>query len=162
MVDPTGEFGVPEAIYGAIVGATGGFVASGGSFREKLVGVAAGALAGGAVGFIAPQSAGFVGMAAAGALASAGGQAAGSVTNAAIDKGISNVTPSDVKVDAVTTAAGALGAGVGGLVGKSVVNHITIQERTQLYEKIQDIMRITLLCSIWLRLGGSVLKIEKL
>ncbi len=51
----------------AIAGATGGFVASGGSLREKLVGLAAGGLAGGAVGFYAPHQSHFVGMAAAGA-----------------------------------------------------------------------------------------------
>lgn len=127
MVDPTGKFGLAGTIYGALAGATGGFVASGSSPREKAVGFVAGGLAGAAVGFWAPQSAGFVGMTAAGAVASTGGQIVGSVSNAAIDKGISNVSSSDVNVDATTTAAGALGAGLGGLAGKGV-STVTMQK----------------------------------
>jgi len=120
--DPTGEFAVPGMIYGAIAGATGGYIASGDTFREKAVGVLTGGIAGGAVGFVAPHTSGFVGMAAAGAVASATGQALGSVTNAAIDKGVTNVQASDVKVSATVTAAGAVGSGVGAAVGKGVAS----------------------------------------
>jgi RHS repeat-associated protein len=119
-VDPDGRWGVAGAIYGAIAGGTGGFVSSGSSFREKAVGVVTGALAGGAVGFVAPQTSHFVGLATASAVASAAGQASGSASNAAIDKGVGNVSMSDVKVDATTTALGALGGGVGGQVGKGI------------------------------------------
>ncbi len=122
MADPTGEFGVPGLIYGAIAGATGGYLASGDSFREKAVGVLTGGLAGGAVGFVAPHTAGFVGMSVAGAVASATGQALGSTANAAIDKGVANVKLSDVKVSGVVTAAGALGAGVGSAAGKGIAS----------------------------------------
>ena len=39
-----------------------------------------------------------------------------------MEKGIENVSLSDVKVDATTTVAGGLGAGAGGLVAKGVAN----------------------------------------
>ncbi|GFE89473.1 RHS repeat domain-containing protein [Steroidobacter agaridevorans] len=123
--DPSGEFGVVGAAYGALAGAMGGFVAAGGGFKEKLVGTLAGAAAGGLVGLVAPHTAHFVGMAAAGAVASAAGQALGSTTTAAMEKGLENVELSDVKVSATTTAAGALGAGVGGVVGKGIASMTT-------------------------------------
>jgi len=119
-VDPDGRWGVVGAVYGAIAGGTGGFVSSGGSFREKVVGTVTGALAGGAVGLVAPQTSHFVGLAAAGAVASLAGQASGSASNAAIDKGPANVSMSDVKVDTTTTVLGGIGAGVGGQVGKGI------------------------------------------
>lgn len=118
FVDPDGRW--VQAVYGAIAGGTGGYVSSGNSFREKAVGMVTGALAGAAVGFVAPQTSHLAGMAAAGAVASMAGQASGSVSNAALDKGVANVSISDVKVDATTTALGALGAGVGGQVGRGV------------------------------------------
>jgi len=120
--DPTGEFAVPGMIYGAVAGGVGGYIASGDTFREKVVGGLTGGIAGGAVGFVAPHTSGFVGMAAAGAVASATGQALGSVTNAAIDKGVANVQLSDVKVSATVTVAGAVGSGVGAAVGKGVAS----------------------------------------
>ena len=54
--------------------------------------------------------------------ASATGQAVGSAATAAMDKGIENVSLSDVKVDATTTVAGGLGAGGGSVVAKGVAN----------------------------------------
>ena len=121
-VDPDGEFGVIGAVYGAISGGVGGFVASGDGVKNKLVGTFSGAVAGGAVGFVAPQTAHVAGMAIAGAAASAAGQVIGSATSAAIDKGAENVSLGDVKVDAATTAAGGLGAGAGGVVAKGVAS----------------------------------------
>jgi len=121
-VDPDGKYGIPGAIYGTIAGGTGGYIASGGTLREKIIGSLSGAIAGGVVGFAAPQTSHLVGLAAAGAIASATGQAIGSTANAAIDKGVENVTFSDVKVDAVSTAAGGLGAGAGGMIGKGVAS----------------------------------------
>ena len=122
MVDPTGKWGVLGAVYGAISGAVGGFVSSGDGFKNTVVGTLSGAVAGGAVGFVAPQTSHVVGMAVAGMTASAAGQAIGSTTTAAMEKGIENVSLSDVKVDATTTVAGGLGAGAGGLVAKGVAN----------------------------------------
>lgn len=119
-VDPDGRWGLPGAIYGAIAGATGGFVASGSGFKSTVIGTLAGAAAGAAVGAVAPQTSHVVGLAAAGAVASAGGQAVGSVASAAVEKGVTNVTTADVKVDPVTTVLGGVGAGVGGVVGKGV------------------------------------------
>ncbi|NMR28059.1 RHS repeat-associated core domain-containing protein [Pseudoalteromonas sp. NEC-BIFX-2020_015] len=90
--DPDGEWGVLGAAYGAISGAVGGFVASGGGFKNKLVGTLSGAAAGAAVGFVAPQTSHVAGMAVAGMAASATGQAIGSTATAAMEKGIENVT----------------------------------------------------------------------
>lgn len=120
--DPDGEWGVLGAAYGAISGAVGGFVASGGGFKNKLIGTLSGAAAGAAVGFVAPQTSHVAGMAIAGMAASATGQAIGSTATAAMEKGIENVTLDDVNVDATTTVAGGLGAGGGGLVAKGVAN----------------------------------------
>ena len=66
--DPTGQWGLAGALFGAIAGGTGGFVASGNSLREKIVGTISGAVAGGTVGLLAPQTSNFVGMAVAGAV----------------------------------------------------------------------------------------------
>jgi RHS repeat-associated protein len=126
--DPTGEWGVAGAVYGAIAGAVGGYVASGKGFKNTIVGVVSGGLAGAAVGAIAPQTSHLAGgaagavMAGAGAVASGLGQATGSLSTAAMDKGLAGVTLGDVKIDPVTTAAGGLGAGVGGLVGRGVAS----------------------------------------
>lgn len=117
-VDPDGEFGIAGAIYGAIAGGVGGYIASGGDLTSTL----AGAAAGGAVGAVNPFASSAVGMAAGGSVASVSGQAIGSVTNAAMDKGILNVSVSDIEVDPITTVAGAVGAGVGGVVGKGVAS----------------------------------------
>jgi hypothetical protein len=114
--NPDGEW--LQAVYGAIAGAVGGYVASGEGFTNTVVGVVSGA-----VGFVAPQTSHAAGMAAAGMVASAAGQALGSTTTAAIEKGVENVSLSDVKVDAVTTVAGGLGTGVGGAVAKGVENY---------------------------------------
>ncbi|MDB9999123.1 hypothetical protein OAE16_01630 [Porticoccaceae bacterium] len=122
VTDPTGAYGIPGAIYGAIAGATGGYIASGGSAKEKIIGTVSGAVAGGAVGFVAPQTSHVAGLAAAGAVASATGQAIGSTTNAAIEKGVANVELSDVNVDIGTTIAGGIGAGAGGVVAKGVAS----------------------------------------
>jgi len=81
-----------------------------------------GGLAGAAVGFVAPQTSHLAGMAAAGMVASAAGQVTGSAMSAANEKGIGNVTLSDIKVDAVTTIAGGLGAGGGGMVAKGIAS----------------------------------------
>lgn len=123
QTDPTGMCPMcVGAVYGAISGAVGGIVSSGDGFKNKLVGTLSGAVAGGAVGFVAPQTSHVAGMAVAGMTASAAGQAIGSTTTVAMEKGVENVSLSDVKVDAFTTVSGGVGAGVGGLVAKGVAN----------------------------------------
>jgi RHS repeat-associated protein len=118
--DPDGEF--LQAIYGVIAGAVGGYVASGEGFTNTAVGMVSGAIAGGAVGFVAPQTSHIAGMAAAGMVASVAGQAIGSTTTAAIEKGVENISMSDVKVDLATTVAAGLGAGAGSAVAKGVAS----------------------------------------
>ncbi|WP_301836092.1 RHS repeat-associated core domain-containing protein [Pseudidiomarina terrestris] len=122
--DPNGEW--LQAIYGAIAGAAGGYVSSGEGFVNTAVGMVSGALAGGAVGLANPFASHTAGIIAGGMVASASGQVTASVTTTVLDKGISNVTASDIKegikVDAVTTVAGGLGAGGGGLVAKGIAN----------------------------------------
>jgi len=111
-VDPDGEYA--QIIYGAIAGAVGGYVASGEGFVNAAIGMISGAVAGAAVGVALPQASHAAGMAAAGMVASAAGQAISSTISAVADKGIENLSPSDVKVDPLTTVAGGLSAGVGG------------------------------------------------
>jgi RHS repeat-associated protein len=118
--DPNGEFA--QVIFGAIAGAVGGYVASGEGFANTAIGIVSGALAGAAVGVALPQASHAAGMAAAGMISSVAGQVIGSTVSAVADKGIENISLSDVKVDAVTTVAGGLGAGLGGIVAKGVAN----------------------------------------
>lgn len=117
--DPDGEF--LQSIYGAIAGAVGGYVSSGEGFVNTAVGIVSGAIAGAVTGAVLPQASHAAGMAAAGVVASASGQALGSATTAAIETG-EMPSLSDVKIDPVTTVAGGLGAGGGGLVAKGIAN----------------------------------------
>jgi hypothetical protein len=87
--DPDGEW--LQAVYGAIAGAVGGYVASGEGFTNTVVGMAAGAA----------------------------GQALGSTATVALETG-ELPSLSDVKIDAVTTIAGGLGAAGGGFVAKGI------------------------------------------
>lgn len=117
--DPNGEF--LQVVYGAIAGAVGGYVSSGEGFINTAVGVVSGAVAGAVTGAVLPQASHAAGMAAAGMVASAAGQALGSTTTVALETG-KLPSLSDVKIDSVTTVAGGLGAGGGGLVAKGIAN----------------------------------------
>lgn len=123
LTDPTGE--CPwclGALYGAIAGGVGAYIASDGDFRS----VAYGALAGGAIGAINPLAAQAVGSAigasatstavvattgaALGAVASATGQVAGGVTQGqSVGEAISNIDPGAV-----------IGAAIGGGIAPSL------------------------------------------
>jgi RHS repeat-associated protein len=118
--DPNGEFA--QVIYGAIAGAVGGYVSSGGSFSQKALGVVVGGLAGAIVGSVLPQASSFAGAAAAGAISSALGQVLGSASTAIATKGLDGANLSDIKVSPITTAAAALGAGVGSAVSAGIAN----------------------------------------
>jgi hypothetical protein len=115
--DPDGEW--LQAVYGAIAGAVGGYVASGEGFTNTVVGMAAGAVAGGVIGLANPLASHAAGAAAGGMLASAAGQALGSTATVALETG-ELPSLSDVKIDAVTTIAGGLGAAGGGFVAKGI------------------------------------------
>ncbi|TSJ83902.1 RHS repeat-associated core domain-containing protein, partial [Chitinimonas sp. BJB300] len=105
-IDPTGEVGLPGAIYGGIAGGIGGYISGG--WKGVLYGAGAGA----AVGFLNPAASHWAGGAAGAAVASLAGQWAGNVVN---DK-----NPSDPCNYDFTAAAG---AAVGGAIG-GPLNHV--------------------------------------
>ena len=104
--DPTGEFGIAGAIYGGIAGGVGGFIATKGSVRQKLVGAAVGGVAGGLVGFVAPGTSTAVGAAAASAAGSAIGQLTAGV--AVNDESLSKAARN---IDGGAVAGAAIGGG---------------------------------------------------
>ncbi|MEO1151744.1 MAG: RHS repeat-associated core domain-containing protein [Pseudomonadota bacterium] len=113
MTDPTGEFGIPGAIYGAISGGVGGFIASGGNFRATVAGVAVGA----AVGAVNPFASSVVGAAAGSAVASAAGQVVGGVVDGqSVGDAVANVDKAAVAGAAI---GGAAGRAVGAVVGNA-------------------------------------------
>ena len=114
MTDPTGEWGLIGAAYGAVAGAVGGYVATG-----TLEGAAAGAVGGAVVGFVMPTASGAAGAALAvgtAGLASATGQLSGqafeNVSNGQpIAANLSVDGPATVLAAATGPAGGSLRAG---------------------------------------------------
>ena len=104
LVDPTGEAGIPGAVYGAIAGGVSGYISSGGSWR----GAAIGGLAGGAIGFVNPWSSTVAGSAAGSVFASAAGQVAGNYVSCQSDPW---------NVDWTLATVSGLGSGAGRAIG---------------------------------------------
>lgn len=101
LIDPTGEIGIPGAIYGGIAGGIGGYISGG--WRGAFLGAGAGAL----VGAVNPFAAHWAGAAAGAAAASAVGQAGGLA--------LSGKDPSDLcNYDLGAIGGAALGGALGG------------------------------------------------
>jgi hypothetical protein len=99
-VDPTGEYGLAGAGYGAISGAVGGYISGG------WKGAAAGAAAGALVGAVNPFGASAAGAAAGAGVASLVGQGAGNI-----------VAGKDFKDPCNYDGSAAVGAAIGGALG---------------------------------------------
>ncbi|NUW71974.1 RHS repeat protein [Vibrio mediterranei] len=101
--DPTGEYGIPGAIYGALSGAVGGYISGG------RTGFIVGGIAGAVVGFVAPKASTWVGTSVGAITASYLGQYAGLVVSNKDAVAIENYDH-----------CAAIGAGVGGAVAGPV------------------------------------------
>ncbi|MGQ5522014.1 RHS repeat-associated core domain-containing protein [Chitinimonas sp. PSY-7] len=106
-VDPTGEVGVPGAIYGGIAGGIGGYISGG--WRGALVGAGAGA----AIGLVNPWASHWAGGAAGAAAASLAGQFAGNI--------IDGKDPGDrCNYDLTAIAGAAVGGAIGGPLNHAI------------------------------------------
>ena len=111
LIDPTGEFGIPGAIYGGIAGGIGGYISSGGSWQGTLYGAGAGA----AIGAINPWASHWAGGAAGAAAASLLGQGAG---NYAAGKSLRDPCNYDFTAAAGAALGGALGGPLNHAIGR--------------------------------------------
>jgi RHS repeat-associated protein len=109
--DPTGEWGIAGAVYGAIAGAVGGYISSGGDFW----GTVAGAVAGVAIGAINPWGAHIAGAAGGAAASSVLGQVAGNIVSG---NDILNPCNYDPFAIAGAAAGGALGGPANQFIGR--------------------------------------------
>lgn len=112
MTDPTGEVGIPGAIYGGIAGGIGGYISSGGSLKGALYGAGAGA----AIGAINPWASHWAGGAAGAAAASLVGQGAGLIVEGKNWRDRCNY-------DFGAVAGAALGGALGGPLNHVVVRY---------------------------------------
>jgi RHS repeat-associated protein len=107
--DPTGEFGLAGAGYGAIAGGIGGYISGG--WQGALAGAGAGAL----VGAINPFAANAVGAAAGAGVASLLGQGAG---NLVAGNDVTDPCNYDFSAAAGAAVGGALGGPLGSAIGR--------------------------------------------
>ena len=110
-IDPTGEYGIAGAVYGAIAGGIGGHISGG--WQGALIGVGTGAL----VGAVNPFGANAAGAAAGAGIASLLSQGVG---NLASGNDVTDLCNYDFSAAAGAAIGGALGGPLGNFIGRYV------------------------------------------